>query len=136
MSERAPRTSKLQYNNPAQTILASSTANVGEAPETGVVSSVSYTPNAAVTGADSPASRSLILLNRGQAGSGTTEVGRLNLVSGVNLTADNETEFTLSVVADATDVTAGDILEFQTTAVGGTGLVDPGGLVQVEISRS
>lgn len=136
MTERAPRVSRIQYANPALTILANNAMNIGEAPETGVVTSVSYTPNSAITGAASPASRSLILFNRGQDGTGTTEVARLDLVGGVNLAADDERALTLSATTANRNVTAGDILEFQSNAVGGTGLVDPGGLVAVEISRS
>lgn len=136
MSERAPKVHRLQYVNPALTILQNNQPTIGEAPETGVVTSVSYTANSAVTGANSPASRSLILFNRGQTGTGTTEVARLDLVAGTNLAADDETALTLSATAANRNVTAGDILEFQSNAVGGTGLVDPGGLVQVEISRS
>lgn len=136
MAEQAPKTTRLEYINPAQGALVNNTPNIGEVPETGVVSSVTYTANAAVTGANSPASRSLVLINRGQTGAGTTEVARLDLVSGVNLAADDEASLTLSATVANRNVVAGDILEFQSNAVGGTGLADPGGLVQVEITRS
>lgn len=135
MTERAPKTTRLQVVAPPLTILQNSTPTVGEVPENGVVSSVSYTPNTAITGANSPASRSLILFNRGQTGVGTTEVARLDLVTGVNIAADDEKALTLSATAANLVVAAGDILEFQSNAVGGTGLVDPGGLLQVELSR-
>lgn len=134
MTERAPRVNRIQYVNPAQGAAVNNTPNIGEAPETGVVTSVTYTANAAVTGANTN-SRSLILINRGQSGAGTTEVARLDLVAGTNLAADDETALTLSATAANRNVTAGDILEFQSNAVG-TGLADPGGLVAVEISRS
>lgn len=134
MTERSPRVARIQYANPAQGAAVSNTPNIGEAPETGVVTSVTYAANAAVTGANTN-SRSLVLLNRGQTGVGTTEVARLDLVAGVNLAADDETALTLSATTANRNVTAGDILEFQSNAVG-TGLADPGGLLQVEISRS
>lgn len=47
----------------------------------------------------------------------------------------DEKAITLSVVADATTVAAGDILAWDET-VAGDGLASPGGKVQVEISRS
>lgn len=117
------------------TILATG-ANVIEAPFTGKVSEVTYTPVAAVTGAASPASRTLSLINHGQAGVGTTVVASLALVAGVNLVAFDEKALTLSVTAADLLVTAGDILEFRSAAVGGTGLVDPGGTVSVTFERN
>jgi hypothetical protein len=120
---------------PPVTILATA-STVVEAPFDGTVSGVTYTATAAVTGAASPASRTLSLINKGQAGVGTTVVATLALVGGVNLVAFDEKPLTLSVVADATKVVAGDILEFRSAAVGGTGLVDPGGSVTVQFERN
>lgn len=117
------------------TILATG-ANAIEAPFTGKVAEVTYTPLAAVTGAASPASRTLSLINRGQAGAGTTVVASLALVAGVNLVAFDERVITLSVTATDLNVVAGDILEFRSAAVGGTGLVDPGGTVSVTFERN
>ena len=135
-SGAAPLVRKVEANVPAVTILATTVTQIGESPVDGSVTGVSYTPNANITGADSPASRTCTLINKGQDGNGTTVVATLALTLGVNLTDFNETAATLSVVADATDVAEGDILAWSSAAVGGTGLVDPGGLVQVEISRS
>jgi hypothetical protein len=117
------------------TILATG-SDVIEAPFTGKVSEVTYTAIAAVTGAASPASRTLSLINHGQAGVGTTVVASLPLVSGVNLVAYDEKALTLSATAADLVVTAGDILEFRSAAVGGTGLVDPGGTVSVTFERN
>lgn len=117
------------------TILATGT-NAIEAPFTGKVAEVTYTPLAAVTGAASPASRTLSVINRGQAGAGTTVVASLPLLGGVNLVAFDEKTVTLSVTASDLLVTAGDILEFRSAPVGGTGLVDPGGTVSVTFERN
>jgi len=127
---------KLKATVPALTILATADQSVGEVDVAGRVSSVSYTPEAAITGADSPASRTFTLVNKGQAGVGTTTVATLAMVSGVNGVAFDEKDITLSATVADRVVTAGDILVWVSTAVGGTGLVDPGGLVQVEVKSS
>lgn len=121
---------------PAQTILATAVLAVARAPFAGTVTAVRYAPIADVTGAASPSSRTVSLINKGQDGNGTTVVASLALLSGVNMTDYDEKTITLSVVAGATTVAAGDILAWSTAPVGGTGLVDPGGMVQIEITRS
>jgi hypothetical protein len=75
-------------------------------------------------------------VNKGAAGAGTTVVATLAMTSGVNGVAFDEHSTTLSVVANATTVAAGDILAFVSTHSGSTGLADPGGMVEVEITRS
>ena len=117
------------------TILATG-SNTVRCPQAGVVGRVSYTATAAVTGAASPSSRTLSVINKGQSGAGTTVVASLALVSGVNLVAFDEKDITLSATAADRVVTEGDILEFRSAPVGGTGLADPGGTVTVEIERA
>jgi hypothetical protein len=119
----------------AATILATN-SEVIEAPFDGVVTAVTYTPVASVTGAASPASRTLSLINKGQGGAGTTVMASLALVGGVNLTAFDEKTLTKSVTAADLVVVAGDILEFRSAAVGGTGLVDPGGSGSIRFERN
>jgi hypothetical protein len=100
-------------------------------------SGVSYIPEAAVTGAASPASRTFTLVNKGQDGSGSTVVATLALVGGVNLVAYDEKAITLSGTPANLVVAASDILAWTSTAVtSGTGLADPGGLVEVEIGSA
>jgi hypothetical protein len=65
----------------------------------------------------------------------TTAVATLALTSGVNLAADRENPLTLSGTPANLTVAAGDVLEFTSVHVG-TGIADPGGLVEVEISRT
>lgn len=132
----APLTRTLQTQVPAVTILATTVTTAGEAPFAGTVTGVSYTAIAAVTGAASPASRTLSLINKGQSGAGTTAIATLALVGTVNLVAYDEKAITLSVTAADLVVADGDILAWSSAAVGGTGLVDPGGLVQITMSRS
>jgi hypothetical protein len=110
-------------------------SNSVRAPFTGTVSRVSYTANAAVTGAASPASRTLSLINHGQAGVGTAVVAQLSLVAGVNLVAYDERNLGLSGTPADLAVVEGDILEFRSAPVGGTGLADPGGTAIIEFSR-
>lgn len=128
---------KLRQPVPAVTIAATTATNVGEVDTAGRVTSVSYIPAAAVTGAASPDSRTLTLVNKGQAGSGTTNVATLALVAAVNLVANDEKAITLNGTAANLVVAAGDVLQWVSTAVtGGGGLVDPGGTVQVEIGAA
>ena len=128
---------KVEATVPAVTIAATADQVIGEATKAGRVTSVSYTPEAAVTGAASPDSRTLSLVNKGQAGAGTTTVASLALVSAVNLVAFDEKAITLTATVADRVVAAGDQLAWVSTAVTGAGgLVDPGGHVVVEIGAA
>lgn len=95
---------------------------------------MSYTPEAAITGAASPDSRTFTLVNKGAAGVGTTNIATLAMVATVDAVAFDEKPITLNGTAANLVVAAGDVLAWVSTAVTGAGgLVDPGGLVQVEI---
>jgi hypothetical protein len=111
------------------------TTEIGEAAEAGVVSSVSYTPGANVTGADTD-SRTVSLINKGADGNGTTVIATLDFVEGVDAADFDETAIPLSETPADLEVAAGNILAWVSAHVGSTGLADPGGLVQVEIGRS
>lgn len=100
----------------------------------GNVTSVTYCPVAALTGADTN-SRTINLINKGSDGSGTTVVATLALVSGVNLVAFDEKAITISSTAADYAVSAGDVLQWQSLHVG-TGIVDPGGTLAIEVSRT
>jgi hypothetical protein len=134
MSEQAPRTIKLQGTQPPiSTVGNSDSFPLGEAPEAGVLSSASYVPETTITGANTN-TRIHRVVNKGQAGSGTTVMASLQYNSGVNATAGDEKALTLSGTAADLVVAAGDIIAFESNAVA-TGIADPGGLVQVELSR-
>ena len=100
----------------------------------GVVTSVTYAPNATITGAATN-NRTFSLVNKGQSGAGSTVVATLNMGNGTNATAGDERAITLSGTAANLAVAAGDVLEWQSTHIG-TGIVDPGGLVKVTIDRT
>lgn len=130
----APYSGKLDANVPAVAANADADQTIGEAPFGGTVSGITYTPEAAITG-NTTESRTLTVVNKGQAGLGTTVIGTLAFIATVNGVAFDEKDFTLSVVAGATTVVAGDVLAFVSTHVGTTGLADPGGRVEVTITR-
>lgn len=134
MSDLHPRKEVRTARNVALAANASATRAVVKAPFAGVVSSVSYVPDALITGADTN-TRTLSVKNRGAAGAGSTEVASLALANGVSATAFDEKAVTLNGTAANLVVAAGDILSFDSTHAG-TGLADPGGLVIIEITRS
>lgn len=106
---------------------------IGEVPYAATITGISYTPEAAITGADTN-SRTLTVVNKGAAGAGTTVLGTLALTAGINAVAFDEKAVTLTATIASRAVAAGDILAVVSTAVG-TGLADPGGLVQVELTE-
>ena len=135
MTDLSPLVQTYKGNLPATGATTDYDQGLVEAPFAGAVTSVSYTPEANITG-DNTNSRTLTLVNTGSDGNGTTVMATLAFTTGVNATDFNENAFTLSVVANATAAAEGDILKVVSTHVGGSGLADPGGLVQVNLSRS
>jgi hypothetical protein len=129
----APKIVTVEAPVPAVTIAATTDTAITEAAFAGTVTRVDYTPDATITGAATN-NRTVTLFNRGQTGVGTTVVATLNFASGVNAAQYDAKAITLSVVAGATTVAAGDVLEWDSAAVG-TGIVDPGGSVHVELTR-
>lgn len=119
---------------PEATAGNSRNTNVFRAPTTGTVSSVTYSTVTAITGANTN-TRSVSLVNMGQAGLGTAVVATLQFNSGVNTVASDEKTITLSSTPADLVVTAGDILQWRSTAVA-TGIADPGGLVCVTVSAT
>lgn len=130
----APLTRSIQSTIPALTAATTGDQVVGEAPFTGTVTAVTFTPEAAITG-DNTNTRTLTLQNKGQAGSGTTTVATLAFTTGNNGVAFDEKAFTLSGTSANLNVVEGDILVVVET-VGGTGLANPGGRIEVMFSRS
>lgn len=107
---------------------------LAQAPFDCTVTSVEYVPEAAITGAATN-HRSVSLVNKGQAGSGSTTVATLAFDSGVNATANNERTIPLSGTAANLVLAAGDTLQWRSVAVG-TGIADPGGVVRVTVARN
>lgn len=119
---------------PVATVGNSLNTNIHVVQSAGTVSGVTYSTVTAITGANTN-TRSVSLVNKGQAGAGTTIVATLQFNSGVNTTASDEKVITLSSTAADLVVAAGDVLQWQSTAVN-TGIADPGGLVNVTIAAS
>ncbi|MGH3881952.1 MAG: hypothetical protein ACREX8_00060 [Gammaproteobacteria bacterium] len=107
---------------------------VAEAPFAGTVTAAGFTPEAAVTG-DNTNTRTLTLTNKGQAGAGAVVVATIAFTTGNNGVAFDEKAFTLSGTPANLVVAEGDILVVVET-VGGTGLANPGGRVEVTFARS
>ena len=131
----APFVQVIERNVPAVSTAGNDDDTVlGQAPFACTVTSVQYVPEAAITGADTN-SRTVSLVNKGQAGSGSTSVASLALTNGVNASANDEKTITLSGTAANLVLAAGDTLQWRSIHVG-TGITDPGGVVRVTISRS
>lgn len=134
MSDTTPLIKSYKGNLPATAAASDYDQSIAEAEYAGTVTAISYTPEANITG-NTTETRTMTLVNKGSDGNGTTVVGTLAFTTGVNATDFNESAFTLSVVANATTVAAGDILAAVSTHGGSTGLADPGGLIQFDITR-
>lgn len=132
-SDAAPFTRILESSVIATSAGSDASFIIGVALEDEVVTAVSYIPVTTITGADTN-SRTVAVVNKGAAGSGSTSVASLALTSGVNATAFDEKAVTLSGTAANLNVTAGDVLAFTSTHVG-TGLADPGGKVRITLAR-
>ena len=133
MPSSAPKSITISSRINSQIAAGTADAAIGEAPFAGTVSAVTFTPDAAITGATAT-KRTMTLENRGQDGSGTTVIATLDFITGVNGVKHDESAFTLSVVANALNVVQGDILALK-EAVTSSGTVNPGGRLEITISR-
>jgi hypothetical protein len=133
MGDQAPLVRKYEAEVPAIGAAATGSAPI-RCEFAGTVTSVTHVPVAAITGAATN-NRTISVVNRGQDGTGTTVVASLNFANGVNAAAFDEKDITLSVVANATTVAEGDILELRSAAVG-SGIADPGGTAFITVSRN
>lgn len=131
----APFVQVIERNVPAVSTAGNDDDTVlGQAPFACTVTSVQYVPEAAITGAATN-NRTVSLVNKGQAGSGTTTVASLTFDNGVNAAANDEKTITLSGTAANLVLAAGDTLQWRSIHVA-TGITDPGGVVRVTISRN
>jgi len=130
----APLVRVIEQDVPAVSTAGNSDDTViGVAPFAGTVTEVKYIAEAAVTGAATN-NRTVSLVNKGQAGAGTTTVASLTFASGTNAVANDDTTVTLSGTAANLVVAEGDTLQWRSVA-NGTGLADPGGLIRITLSR-
>lgn len=122
----------LQATVPAQATAATvQDLAIGEASHGGTVKEVTVIPEAAVT-AQATNYRTIRVVNKGQAGTGTTEVAALALdTPGTdNLVAFDEKTIPLSGAAANLGVSEGDVLAVDET-VAGTGLAHGGYTIKV-----
>lgn len=106
------------------------TSEVAEAPFAGTITAVKYVPDTTQAGANTN-SRTFTCVNKTKSKTAAT----LAQVSGVELTAATATAIPVSGTAANVEVAEGDEVAFVSTHVG-TGIKDPGGLVEVTFSRS
>lgn len=97
----------------------------------GVLDSVLYLPDTAITGANTN-SRTLNLVNLSNS---NVVMATLALVTGVNAAVATGIALTLSGTAANLNVTAGDVLQWQSVHVG-TGIADPGGLAVITLGAT
>lgn len=108
---------------------------IGEAPFAGTVTEVTIIPEAAVV-AHGTNFRTFRVVNKGQAGAGTTVVATFatDTVTTDDLAAFDEKTIPLSAVEGATTVVAGDVLVADET-VAAAGVAHGGYTISVTISR-
>lgn len=98
----------------------------------GTVAEVTLIAASKITGADTN-NRSVKLVNKGQAGTGSTVVAELEFAAGVDAGAAVPTNIPLSGTAGNLVVKAGDVLVWQSLHAN-TGIADPGGLVRIQFA--
>ena len=134
MSMKAPLVETIRAYQAGAAAAADLTTPMGHVPFAGTVTGVRYIPTSVLTGADTN-SRTLRVYNRGQAGAGTALVASKAFTSGVNAPANDATDITLTGTAADLVVAQGDVLDFESLHVA-SGLADPGGMVEIDITRS
>lgn len=98
----------------------------------GAVTAARYIPNAAITGANTNTRR--VAIRNKAAGAGTTEMAAIQFNAGTNGVAFAASSLTLDATSTNRDATAVQVLAVYSSAVG-TGLADPGGVIEVEFTR-
>lgn len=135
MSDMIPLVVELSSSTEAVAANADATVIIGRVGLAGVVTAVTYTPEANITG-HATESRTFSLINKGTDGNGTTVIATLAMLATVDGVDFDEKAITLSATAADLVVADGQILAWTSVHVGTTGLADPGGRVKVTISRS
>lgn len=136
MTDTAPLISKIKAFVPAQgTANATQDEVIGLAPFAGTIVGVSIVPEASLV-AHASNYRTFRVVNKGQAGSGTTVAATFatDTVTTDDLTAFDEKAIPLSGVAGATTVAEGDVLVADET-VAASGVAHSGYTITVSISR-
>jgi hypothetical protein len=134
MADQAARTINYRVQAPAVATAGNDSSNPVKVIEAGVVTAVNYTPIATITGAATN-NRTLNVINKGPTGALSTSVATLNYANAVNTSAWNPQAIALSGTAANLVVAAGDVLQWQSLHVG-TGITDPGGEVEIIVTRT
>jgi hypothetical protein len=127
-------TSRQVVVQPQATAGGDTNTNVMIVPSACTVTSVTYAPVTAITGAATN-TRSVSLVNKGLDGSGVAVVATIQYNNGVNAAAADENPVTLSGTPANLNLAAGVLLQWQSTHIG-TGIADPGGLVNITTSTT
>lgn len=124
-----------EFNSPGQATAGTDTTwTLDRIKRAGSITKVTYTPNADITGAANN-NRAFTLLNKGQDGNGTQLLANKTMLSGINMSDFDETSIDINLNPALVKVIEGDILAWFSDA-NGTGMIDPGGLVRVEVTTS
>jgi hypothetical protein len=129
-----PRTQKIRVVLPAVAAGSDGTVVIGKADFAGKLSSMKFTPAATITGANTN-TRKHELINKGQSGVGAVLMASYQYDSGNNATGFDDKTYTNSPTAANLVVAAGDVLAAVSTHLG-TGLADPGGLLEITITNN
>lgn len=135
MPDTAPHIQVMQAMVPGQATAGTDDSWVlFEVPFDATVTAVSYTTDAAITGHASN-NRTFSVINTGNAGTGATTIASVTTNTSNNFVAFDEKALTLSGTAANLIVASGNIIKFLSDA-SGDGVADPGGVVQVTLSRN
>ncbi len=134
MPVTAPYVVTLSNNVPNVAAGSTDSSTVAVAPFAGTVTSVTFTPDAGITG-HATNNRTVSIINKEDDGTGTTAVAELEFDVGVDATAFDETAITLSGTAADLVVAEGDVLAWSSVHAA-SGVADPGGTVTIKIARS
>lgn len=131
LAVEAPRTRLHQVRVPAVAGGANANSIVVQAPVDGVLDSVNYYPDTAITGANTD-SRTVSVVNLTNS---SALMATLAYISGVNTVVGTPSVIALSGTAANLNVTAGDVLQFTSVHIG-TGIADPGGLLVITLGTT
>jgi|SRR5690242_19026396 hypothetical protein len=140
MTAQAPFTKVIRIRVPAVATAGNDlTSALGAAEFDGVITSAKYIPDAGLTSNDT-AYRTYSIVNKGQAGAGATSMASAaTKTSGGGGTGDftafKGVSLTLSGTPANLAFASGDVLALGSVHTG-TGVADPGGVVEVTLSRS
>lgn len=134
MPSGTPVSQKLEATIPAAGAAVAQDQVIGKVNVNGVVQTVTFTAEAAITGATATA-RTFKVINKGLAGAGTAVAATLALITGTNAAAFDDLDIPVTATLADKTVVEGDILVWD-ESVAGAGTATTGGKVTVDIARS